>query len=149
MGRARKPTALKILHGDFAKDPQRRNHNEPTPEVKPPAKPATLKGESLKEWKRVTVELESMKVLTECDRAAVQQYAELWGRWYEAMLIVRREGVILFSESGAYEHPASKIASRCCDQIHKYLCQFGLTPASRSRVNVTQQTAPIRMRRQR
>jgi hypothetical protein len=33
--------------------------------------------------------------------------------------------------------------------MHKYLCQFGLTPASRSRVNVTQETAPARMRRQR
>lgn len=149
MGRPRKPTNLKILHGDFDKNPQRRNHAEPMPEQKTPPKPKHLHGESLSEWKRVTKELSSIKVLTEVDRAAVEQYAEVWGRWREAMEDCKRNGSVLHSESGAYENPASKIASRCADQIHKYLCQFGLTPASRSRVNVTQQTAPVRMRRQR
>lgn len=149
MGRPRKPTALKVLHGDFVKDPQRRNRKEPEVESGFPACPSTLSSEARREWKRVTQELASVKVLTGIDRAAIHHYADLWGRWREALLIVKKEGMIVSNENGQYEHPASKIASRLSDQIHKYLCQFGLTPASRSRIQVTEQTEPVRMRRKR
>ena len=147
MGRPRKPPALKILHGDFDKNPQRRNHAEPEMESKSPSCPAWITGEARKEWKRVCDELLQMKVVTEPDRAALEAYCKIYARWRKALLQVEREGMTLDSEHGMYEHPASKIASRCEDQIHRYLCQFGMTPASRSRVNVTQQTAPMRMRR--
>ena len=149
MGRPRKPTALKILHGDFAKDPQRRNHREPDVPTGIPDCPAWLAGDARKEWKRITDEIKSMKVVTLPDRSALEAYCTLYGQWRDALRQVKREGAVLTSEHGSYENPASKIAARCCDQIHKYLCQFGLTPASRSRVNVTNETAPVRMRRQR
>ena len=72
-GRPRKPSALKVLHGDFDKNPQRQNHNEPTVEVKAPKCPAYITGESRKEWKRVTAELLSLRVLGEVDRSALEQ----------------------------------------------------------------------------
>ena len=149
MGRPRKPTSLKILHGDFDKDPQRRNHAEPQLPPAIPKCPAWIKGEARNEWKRVSEELQSMKVLTLPDRAALEAYVTIYAQWREALRQVAREGMVLASEHGSYENPASKIVARCGDQIHKFLCQFGLTPAARSRVNVTQQTAPVRMRRTR
>lgn len=149
MPRPKKPTALKLLHGDFDKNPQRRNHLEPELEPAKPTCPAWLTGDARAEWKRVTEELFSMKILTAPDRAAVDAYCAIYGQWRDALRLVKKQGMVLESEHGSYENPASKIASRCADQIHKYLCQFGLTPASRSRVNVTQQTAPVRMRRTR
>jgi len=149
MGRPRKPTALKILHGDFAKDPQRRNRAEPQVAAGIPDCPNWLTKDARQEWKRVTEELKSMNVVTPPDRAALEAYCIIHGRWREALRQIAREGLTLSSETGSYENPASKIAARCEDQIHRYLCQFGLTPASRSRVNVTQETAPARMRRQR
>jgi P27 family predicted phage terminase small subunit len=149
MGRPRKPTALKILHGDFAKDPQRRNKAEPQLPAETPDCPAWMKGDARKEWIRIMDEIKSMKVMTLPDRAAMEQYCVLYGTWRDALRAVAREGAVLSSEHGSYENPSSKIALRCCAEMHKYLCQFGLTPASRSRVNVTQETAPARMRRQR
>jgi P27 family predicted phage terminase small subunit len=147
MGRPPKPTALKILHGDFVKNPQRRNKAEPEVVTEAPKCPAWITGEGRKEWKRICDELLRMKVVTESDRAALEAYCKIYSKWRTALLQVEREGIVLDSDNGAYEHPASKIASRCEDQLHRYLCQFGMTPASRSRVNVTQQTAPVRMRR--
>jgi P27 family predicted phage terminase small subunit len=149
MGRPRKPTALKILHGDFAKDPQRRNKAEPLLPSETPDCPAWMKGDARKEWIRIMAEIKSMKVMTLPDRAAMEQYCVLYGTWRDALRAVAREGAVLSSEHGSYENPSSKIALRCSAEMHKYLCQFGLTPASRSRVNVTQETAPARMRRQR
>lgn len=149
MARPRKPTALKILHGDFVKNPKRQNKSEPQLEAAAPDCPAWIKGEGRKEWNRVCSELSMLKVLTLPDRAALEAYCKIYDKWRQVLRQVAREGIVLASEHGSYENPASKIASRCEDQIHKYLCQFGLTPASRTRVNVTQETAPVRMRRQR
>jgi len=149
MGRPRKPTALKILHGDFAKDPQRRNRAEPQVPSQIPNCPKWLTKDARDEWKRITNEIKAMNVVTLPDRAALEAYCVIHGRWREILRQIAREGLTLDSEHGAYENPASKIAARCEDQIHRYLCQFGLTPASRSRVNVTQETAPLRQRRQR
>ena len=146
-GRPRKPTALKLLHGDFAKNPKRQNHAEPQVESAIPDCPKWITGEARAEWKRVCSELASMKVVTLPDRAALEAYCKIRERWRAALNQIAREGMTLDSESGSYENPATKIAARCEADIHKYLCQFGLTPASRSRVNVTQQTAPARMRR--
>jgi P27 family predicted phage terminase small subunit len=146
-GRPRKPTALKILHGDYDKNPQRRNRSEPVVESAIPDCPDWIDGDARDEWLRVVVELGSMKVITLPDRAAIEAYCQIYGTWREALRRVAEEGLILASKDGLYENPASKIASRCASDLHKYLCQFGLTPASRTRVNVTQQTAPVRMRR--
>lgn len=149
MGRSPKPTALKLLHGDFAKNPNRRNKAEPQVPAGIPDCPKWLTKDARLEWKRITEEIKAMNVMTPPDRAALEAYCVIHARWREVLRQIAREGLTLNSEHGSYENPATKIAARCEDQIHRYLCQFGLTPASRSRVNVTQETAPVRMRRQR
>ena len=145
----RKPTALKLLHGDFEKNPQRRPVNEPTPDLGEWDCPESLRGQARYEWRRVTKVLARIKVLTEADRSAIVQCATIWGEWYECNKIVEKEGAFLSGESQLYEHPASRKASRLHDQLLKLLIQFGLTPAARSRVQTTTQSEPVRMRRQR
>lgn len=149
MARPRKPTALKILHGDFVKNPQRKNPLEPQVESAIPKCPKSITGEAKKEWTRITKELHSIGVITQVDRAALEQYVAIWAEWLACKELVEEEGRILASESGQYEHPANRMVCRYADQIHKYLVQFGLTPAARTRVNVVKQTEPLRMRRQR
>lgn len=149
MPRPRKPTVLKILQGDFAKNPQRRNHAEPVLDSSIPACPKSLHGEARAEWKRVTKELSAIKVITEADRAAVHQYAITWGRQKECLDILDKKGQFLTTEHGVVEHPAAKAASRYGVEIRQYLQQFGLTPATRANVNAIQKAEPTRMRRQR
>lgn len=148
-GRPRKPTALKLLHGDFDKNPQRRNAEEPQPKKSAPKCPAHLSDVAKDEWRRIVKELQSMDVVTQVDRSALEAYAVLYASWRDAIKTVSEEGAFLDSETGKYEHPASKAARQLASEMHKVLCQFGLTPASRSRVHVQKTTEEVRMRRTR
>jgi P27 family predicted phage terminase small subunit len=149
MATKRKPTALKILHGDFKKNPQRRNLAEPVVESAIPACPKTLKGEARAEWKRVTKELDSIKVLTLIDRPSLMQYCEMWAQQKKCQAIVEKEGQFFTTEAGIVEHPAAKAERQCVIQIRQYLQQFGMTPAARASVNAVQKAEPTRMRRAR
>jgi P27 family predicted phage terminase small subunit len=159
MGRPRKPSSLKLLHGDFDINPQRQNHNEPKPETGCPDCPAYLTGEARKEWKRIAAELGKIKVLTMVDRAGLEQYCKTYELWRKCLLETKRHGLIivepLFDRLGnevgskVSENPAAKMARAYSDQIQRLLAQFGLTPAARTRLSVEKETAPVRMRRQR
>ena len=151
MGRPRKPSALAELHGNYAKDPQRRNHFEPVVETVVPSMPDGLTEDGQQEWIRLTSELADLKVVALSDRSSLEMYISMWQNWKKALDEVEEYGLVLHdAESGkAYENPACKIACRLQDQLHRILCQFGLTPAARTRVSITNKTGPARMRRQR
>lgn len=141
MGRARKPTALKLLHGDFDKDPQRRNHSEPEPEAGIPKCPAYMKGDARKEWKMITTELQSMGVVTLVDRAALEMYCESRATMHDCRRMIQKEGLMIGTPSGdTKEHPAGKVLrdnNRICQSI---LVQFGMTPSSRTRLHVSKES---------
>lgn len=151
MGRQRLPSAIAELRGTYAKNPDRRNEREPVVITSIPDEPDDLSERALNEWRRVASEMAALKVIAEQDRAAVYQYARLWQQWREALDDVEEWGQILTkAESGdRYENPASRLAGRLADQLHKYLCQFGLTPAARTRVQTLGPSQQGRMRRQR
>ncbi len=137
MGRPRKPSALKVLHGDFDKKPQRRNRREPVPAKQPPRCPAWITGEARKEWKRIVDELDSMGVASSVDRAALEQYCVAYEAWRQAIAIVRKEGRTFAARQGPRVHPADVLARSYADLCHRILCQFGLTPSSRTRLAIT------------
>jgi len=139
-GRPRKPTALKVLHGDFDKDPQRRPKAEPKVDTGRPKTPAHLDRLSKNEWKRICSELEQLKVLTPVERGALEQYCVAYSEWRQAVDTVRKEGRYYQTEKGVTEHPAAKAMRALSTICHRYLCEFGLTPSSRSRLHVTEET---------
>jgi len=150
MPRPRKPTALKLLHGDFDKNPQRRTPDEPRGEAVALECPAWITGDARKEWKRVVAELFAVKICTAQDRAALEQYVTAYSQWREALRLVKREGGWVADQHGnTVEHPAAIASRRYADLIHKLLCQMGMTPASRTRLHVQQETSKPPMRRKR
>lgn len=146
----RKPTSLKILHGDFDKNPQRQNHDEPEPQRGCPECPANLTGDARKEWKRITAELDSMLVATKVDRSALESYCTNYGQWRECQRAIKREGLLTENRFGErVENPNSKLARDLAVQMMKFLTEFGLTPASRTRLHVQKETPKAPMRRKR
>ena len=139
-GRKPKPTALKLLDGDFNKDPQLRNHNEPEPEVGVVTCPAWITGDARTEWKRVSGELMSMGVATLVDRAALEQYTTAYASWRDSLRVVAKEGRFIATESGPKRHPACGAAQAYADLCHKLLIQFGMTPSSRTRLHIKKET---------
>ena len=132
-GPAKKPTAQKIAEGNPGKKPLPKN--EPKPELGIPEMPTHFTGEAKKEWDRVTVALAKTKVLSKDEWAAVANYCEIWERHWKCVDIYNAEGITVTSDRGDIKiHPAVTQASKDELAMLRFLCQFGLTPASRADV---------------
>lgn len=138
MARPRKPTALKILHGDFDKDPQRRNHQEPVPSVDCPPCPSDLGVVGRNEWKRICKELEMLGVISLAERPAILRYCHAYQQHHDFERQVKKDGrwQTNYNTGAITEHPASKAARDLVNQMIKLLSSFGMTPTSRTRLAV-------------
>ncbi len=132
-GPAPKPTRLKVLAGNPGKRALNRHEPQPTPGV-PPC-PVQLSEEAKREWKRISKELDRLGLLTVLDRAALSAYCQAWGRWIEAEERLRQHGVIVKSPNGfPVQSPYLAVANKAMAQMGKLLVEFGLSPASRARI---------------
>jgi len=134
-GPAPKPTALKILEGNPGK--QKLNVNEPIPpkaeSIKPPS---WLMPDAKKEWKRLAPSLESMGVLTTADLKAFEGYCQAYARWKQAEEKISEIGTTFLTPNGYIQQtPYVSIAMQNMKMMQSFANEFGLTPASRSRIN--------------
>jgi len=137
-GPAPKPSALKQLEGNPGK--RAVNANEPRPKVKIPPCPKHLSAEAQKEWRRVAKQLYDLKLLTDVDRAALAAYCQAWARWVQAEKEMATEDfrMITLTEKGyPVLTPWFSVADKAMKQMKVFLAEFGMTPSSRSRVQVT------------
>ena len=134
-GRKPTPTAIKELEGNPGK--RKLNDQEPKPERKAPKCPKWLEEEAKKEWKRLAKKMEMMGILTEVDMAAFAGYCQAYARWKEAEEFITQHGTIVKTPSGYWQQvPQVSIAQTYLKVMNRFAEQFGLTPASRSRIIV-------------
>lgn len=134
-GRPPKPTAIKELEGNPGKRPL--NKNEPKPEKKAPKRPSWLLPDAKKEWRRLSGELEAMGLLTQVDMAAFAGYCQAYARWKEAEEFITKHGSILKTASGYIQQiPQVSIAQQNQKQMRNFCSELGLSPSSRSRLNI-------------
>ncbi len=132
-GRKPTPTAIKELEGNPGK--RKLNDREPKPEKKAPSCPKWLEPEAKKEWRRLAKKMELMGVLTEVDMAAFAGYCQAYARWKEAEEFITQHGTIVKTPSGYWQQvPQVSIAQTYLKVMNRFAEQFGLTPASRSRI---------------
>lgn len=135
-----KPTALKILEGNPGK--RRLNEAEPVPPpaVKVRTPPRRLLPEAKREWKRLAQALVEMGVLTEVDWAAFAEMCQCYAYYLAADAEITKGGgagayMMQVTENGyASKHPLLSIRQQHLDAWRRALQDFGLTPASRSRI---------------
>jgi P27 family predicted phage terminase small subunit len=133
-GRRPKPTALKELEGNPGKRPL--NKHEPKPRGLPACPTDNLSPLAQIEWRRVCRELHRCGLLTTVDRAALSIYCANWARWTEAEDNVRKFGEVIKSPKGyPIQNPYLSIANRAEELMLKTSIEFGMTPASRSKVS--------------
>lgn len=136
-GRRPKPTAAKLLAGNPGHRPL--NLNEPKPTGVPTC-PRHLDAQARAEWKRMSAELRACGLLTLVDRAAFAAYCQCWSRWVTAEQGIAKHGMVVKAPSGyPVQNPYVGIANTALDQLRKYLIEFGMTPAARSKVNAPHQ----------
>ena len=64
-------------------------------------------------------------------------YCQAWGRWLEAEGALRKYGVMVKSPNGLpMQSPYLAVANKAMEQMRSLLSEFGMSPASRTRVRV-------------
>lgn len=134
-GRKPKPTALKRAAGNPGK--RALNDAEPEPPAGLPTCPPHLNDIAREEWTRVAQALHDMGVLTVMDRAGLAAYCQAYGRWVEAEERLRLGPSLVKTPSGhVQQSPWMGIANKQLELMSRYMIEFGMTPASRSRLTV-------------
>jgi P27 family predicted phage terminase small subunit len=112
---------------------------EPQPKAALPRCPPELSELAQKEWRRISRELHSLGLLTAVDRAALAAYCAAYGDFIaaEAMLRRVRSYVPVVDDQGRTIDVKASGITRMRDKaallMHRFLLEFGMTPASRSR----------------
>lgn len=129
-------------------NPSRRPFNsaEPRPKLGRPKRPKFLRGLARKEWNSIVPELESLGIICKIEGAALAGYCQCYKRWTEAEEEIDRRGILIVVEEkdkdgnfhivGSVKNPAVNVADAMMKQMRAFLVEFGLTPASRSRIAV-------------
>ena len=134
-GRKPTPTSLKLLKGE--KRPSRINNSEPKPKPLAPAASAWLSADARKLRKDLAPKLETLSILTELDGASLDMMLTHYSLASEAARTLKKEGSIIEDSKGyPAKHPAVNILKEHSAAFLRYAAEFGLTPSSRSRLNL-------------
>jgi P27 family predicted phage terminase small subunit len=134
-GRKPKPNIIKIRQGNPGGRPL--NDDEPEPEMPDecPEPPDHLNDIAKKEWKRIAPQLYNAGLLTYLDVPALSIYCNAYARWIEAEENIENDEKIKSTPKGyLMQNPHISIANKAIEQMKAFLIEFGMTPASRTRV---------------
>lgn len=131
------PTAIKRLTGNPGRRPL--NDAEPTMPVAEPPMPKGMTTPARREWKRIVPLLMTLGVLTFADSAALESYCESYAEMQQARKLIQKEGLVISTAQGQKPHPAVTIRDKAEKRMKSFLIEFGLTPASRSRIQLPKQ----------
>ncbi|WP_245303610.1 phage terminase small subunit P27 family [Pseudorhodoplanes sinuspersici] len=110
--------------------------NEPKPDAEIPDCPPELGPVAQREWQRLSIELNKLRILTQLDRAALAAYCGAYSLWAEATENIQKFGTMVKSPTGyPIQSPYVSIANRQAEIMMRIASEFGFTPASRSRIS--------------
>jgi len=137
-GRPRKPSALKVLQGTQRKD--RVNKNEPKPPAIKTPVPDYLSEIGKQAYAEFMEILHQMQIFTVADAPNLQQLVETWAEWRELNELVKKNGFTITQITAAGEpmvrpNPEVMMRSDASKRLRNLLTDFGMTPASRSKVS--------------
>lgn len=138
------PANVHLLHGNASKKPLSQLLDGVHPEVEIPKCPPHLQAEARKEWKRISVELEKLGLVSRLDRAALAAYCTAWAeavhceKKIDAMNAADpngEAGLVSYTPSGYVQMSVwVQIRNRAYDRMMKFAAEFGMSPSARSRV---------------
>lgn len=142
-GHNRKDVEVKKVQGNAG----HRNLNKRAPKGAPgiPVMPKGLSRVAQQEWKDIVPLLVRMGVqLCEADGKALAAYCSCYAQWMLAEAEIARDGITFQSYHEAEDgeliamdrkvHPAVRVRSDALRQMKSFLIEFGLTPASRCKL---------------
>ena len=123
---------LKIRGSRWADRP-----NEPQPPQEAPNLPTRLSAAEKRVWKKTVPLLQSMGVLSVIDVETLARYCSETVRYWDGVKIIRKEGETYTTDKGVvHKHPLVEVLRGLGDSLRRIECEFGMTPASRTRIHV-------------
>lgn len=136
-GRPAKPTALKLLHGDDKKNPQRINRAEPVPAADVVVPTVVLSGDALVAWERLAPDLCRKGVLTPWDAQAFTTYCQTVAHYNEASRCLEESGMTARGAAGGViKSPYWQIMRDAVSVMVTLGGRFGLTPSDRTHLSI-------------
>jgi P27 family predicted phage terminase small subunit len=132
-GRPKRPDHLKLIAGTLRTAQPK---NELQPETMIPPVPDHLSDEAKAEYQRITIELAKLRLISKLDRAALAAYAECWSDYVGA---ARLYAAATDAEERKIYYGIKK---RSLELMHKFLREFGMSPAARSGIESDPEPAP-------
>ena len=133
-----KPTKLRLLQGNPSRRPINTNEPQPTSIQKTPPAPKYLRRTGRAEWRRVAKLLVNLGLLTDLDLTALGAYCASYQRWLTAEKTLEKDGMAFTAPTGQVKRsPYLLIAREAMADMRGFMQEFGMTPASRSRVEVS------------
>lgn len=152
-GHNRKPTHLHMIHGTYRAD--RANSNEPVvdPSTGAPNAPTHLNKYGKRKWSELAPLLVGGRIMTDLDWTSLEILCEVYGQYREAQYAVyhytdedgrrRKRTLAEYMEGRTAQTQTEYGAMKNAIATYKSLMeQFGLSPASRSRVSTVEQDTP-------
>lgn len=136
-----RPTPTGILRLRGSNEVSHRK-DEPVPTKPLPECPDWINAEAKLVWAQVVPQLDAMGILGGIDANALSRYCQLWSRWKDAEQFIQKYGSTysLNDEAGKpkcfQQFPEVAIAHRLAAQLTKMEAEFGMTPSSRTRIQV-------------
>ncbi len=140
-GPAPTPTPVLKLRGSTLAT-KRREQLEAKGPAGVPDRPDWLDEQARQVWDQLVPLLEMMGVLTRVDGNALSRYCRIWTRWRKAEEFIDDKGEMypLKDDKGAVkcfmQWPQVAIAHKLAQQLTRLEQEFGMTPASRTRIQV-------------
>lgn len=141
-----KPTALRAITGDTRRQAKAPGDHEPKPARERPPRPGHLRETAVVAWDDLCELLDGMGVLTVADGYALEMLVEAYADWRDARAMIELHGMtqpkwMIDPEgevcvAGIVARPEVGMADKAWRRFHAMLCEFGLTPAARTRVKV-------------
>lgn len=140
-GRLPRPTKLKQLMGEKNKD--RINTNEPEAPEGRPKMPSGLDTAGRVAWLALCDALEVLGILSTVDALALELYAETYSGYRHAHDMVKKHGMVIANDGKPKRNPYMTEVHQHKAELIKFNAEFGLTPASRSRIVAPAANAPL------
>ncbi len=142
------PANVHALRGNASKKPIAQMLDGIHPEVEIPSCPMHLQAEARKEWRRVSVELEALGLISRIDRAALSGYCSAWAETVHCERKINElnaadekgeAGLVSLTSSGYQQMSVwLQIRNRAYDRMMKFAAEFGMSPSARSRVTASE-----------
>ena len=140
-GRKNQATSIKLAKGAFDKHPERRNHNEPTPQIGEPTIPEIVEQDSAAKarWLWVCEQLRSMNLLHVTDQGLIAGYCLDYSMMLSLWESIKGGRVSDMTERGGITtKPEANQFHKFADRCLKREAELGLTPSARTRLRAPQ-----------